>query len=394
MTRKHAEIDADLTRWTETAGRIGKAIEGLTQDPAFLRLKAQGRLGALTGATKVRGEAAAVAAEQLWTLYLSLDKQLAEAADLRRSNNPFGREERFEKIDAILTGPSVSLPSQPIGLAQMRLTGAPDRPATLAEVLATMQAAFDDARETVLAAARVWAHSANLAPLRKKISALEGEADALGCARPSFLTEASGLIASVETNSDADPIGADDLRAQISMLIGKADDALASARADQAHAGAFLDEAEARLREIAARFEKTARLRADRLAKIKDPAPAGAIAADPTAELTKWLATLARTAADRRPRAALIGAKSWTAQADRAVAQLDAIAAKDKRLLDAREDLRGRFSALTAKAQARAAEGRLGAEAAALLQQTRALLFGAATPLPEAVALLRRCETL
>jgi len=47
-----------------------------------------------------------------------------------------------------------------------------------------------------------------------------------------------------------------------------------------------------------------------------------------------------------------------------------------------------------ALAQARAAEGRLGADAAALLQQTRALLFGAATPLPEAVALLRRCESL
>ena len=203
-----------------------------------------------------------------------------------------------------------------------------------------------------------------------------------------------GLIASAERNSDSDPIGADDARAQISALIGKANEALASARADRANAQAFLVQAEARLGDIAARTGRAARLRVDRLAKIKDPAPATAIPADPTDELRTWLATLAKTVADRRPRAALIGAKSWTAQADRAVAELDAIAAEDKRLLDAREDLRGRFSALTAKAQARAAEGRLGAEAAALLQQTRALLFGAATPLPEAVALLRRCELL
>src|SRR6202034_4081180 len=118
----------------------------------------------------------------------------------------------------------------------MRLTGAPDRPATLAEVLAIMQDAFDDARETVLAAARVWAQSGDLAPLRDRIHALEGEADALGCARPSFLAEASRLIASAEMNSNADPIGADDARARISMLIGKADDALASARSDQAQA--------------------------------------------------------------------------------------------------------------------------------------------------------------
>jgi hypothetical protein len=42
MTRTHTEIDADLARWAETAGRIGKAIEGLTQDPAFLRLEGPG----------------------------------------------------------------------------------------------------------------------------------------------------------------------------------------------------------------------------------------------------------------------------------------------------------------------------------------------------------------
>lgn len=394
MARRHAEIDADLARWSDTAGRIGRSIEGLTQVPVFLRLKAQARLCALTGATKARGEAAVFAAEQLWTLYLSLDKQLAEAADLRRSNNPFGREERFEKIDAILTGPCVSLPSQPIGLAEMTLTGAPDHPATLAEVFAAMQAAFNDARDTVLAAARVWARSAEFTPLRDEIHALEAEADALGCARPPFLAEASGLIASAETNSNSDPIGADDARAQITALIGKANGALASARADQSNARAFLTEAEARLAELAVRLEKATRLRGDRLAKIKDPTPATTIPADPTAELRMWLATLAKTVADRRPRAALIGAKTWTAQAERTVAQLDAVVAEDKRLLDAREDLRGRFSALTAKAQARAAEGRLGAEAATLLQQTRALLFGAATPLPEAVALLRRCKSL
>jgi len=69
--------------------------------------------------------------------------------------------------------------------------------------------------------------------------------------------------------------------------------------------------------------------RGNRLAKIKDLASATAIPADPTTELRTWLATLAKTVADRRPRAVLIGAKSWTAQADHAVAQLGAIAAED-----------------------------------------------------------------
>jgi hypothetical protein len=389
-----ADIDADLARWTETAARIGKAIDGLTQDPAFLRLKAQGHLGALTGATKGRGEAAVLAAEQLWTLYLTLDKRLAEAAELRRSNNPFGREERFEKIDAILTGPSVALPSQPIGLAQMTLTGAPERLTPLAEVLSVMEAAFDAARDTVLAAARAWSRATELVAFGAPIAALKEETAALNCATPPSLAEAAKLIADAEAHIDSDPIGADDAAAKIAALIAKADLALASARADLADAKKFLAQAEARLADIAASHEKTTKLRADRTAKIKDPRPASAVPADATGELRAWLSTLAKTVSEGRPRAALIGAKSWTGEADKAVEQLAAIVAEDRKLLDARQDLRGRFSALTAKAEARAAENRLTPEAVALFNRTRALLFGAATPLPEAVALLRRCETI
>jgi hypothetical protein len=393
MTRSHADIDADLARWTETAARIGRSIEGLTQDAAFLRLKAQSRLGALTGVTKTRGDAAVNAAEQLWTLYLGLDKQLAEAADLRRSNNPFGREDRFAKIDAILMGPSVSVPSEPIGLDQMTFAGAREHPATLAQALSAMQAAFDAARDTVLAASRAWAHSADFAPSADRIRALEAEADALGSARPPALAEAAALVASAKREVDSDPIGADDARAAIAAKIKKADEALASARADLAGARAFLTEAGARLAALAARRDEASRLRAERLAKIKDPAPAAALPPDPAVELRSWLGTLAKTVADRRPRAALVGAKTWLAEVERAIGTFDAGAAEDKRLLDAREDLRGRFSALTAKARARAAEGRLSPETEALFARTRALLFGAPTPLPEAAALLRRCET-
>jgi hypothetical protein len=393
MARSHAEIDAALARWTETAARIGKAIEGLTQDPVFLRLKAQGRLGALTGATRSRGEAAVLAVEQLWTLYLAIDRQLAEAAELRRSNNPFGRDERFEKIDAILCGPSVALPLQPIGLAEMTLTGVQDRPATLDEAVAAMEAAFAVARDTVLAAAGVWTRPIDLAAFSARIEALGAEADALGAARPPSLPEATRRIGAAQAAIDADPIGAADARAEIAALIAEADAALGSARADLAGAKQFLAEAESRVAAIAAAYEQAAKLRAERIAKIVDPAPAAGLPADPAAELRDWLATLARTCAERRPRAALVGAKPWSTQAARAEAELAALAAEDRKLLDARQDLRGRFSALAAKAEARAAEGRLPAETVALFNETRALLFGAPTPLPQAVALLRRCES-
>ena len=376
------------------AGRIGKAIEGLTQDPIFLRLKAQSRLGALKGKTKARGESVTRAGEQLWTLYLSLDKQLAEAAELRRSNNPFNRDERFAKIDQILTGPCVSMPSEAIGLAELSLTGGPDRIVSLKEVFEAMQAAFNASREIVLAAGREWANASELTALRNKIKRLEEDIRTLGAARPPALDEALKRIESFSQTCDADPIGAADARAEIEALVGKADEALASARQDQEEAKQFLALAEARLIDLTAMASRVGAQRADRLAKISDPPPTTAIPEDPTEELRTWFARLARTAAQGRHRATLIGGKSWLTQADQALSTFQAIEAEDKRLLDARDDLRGRFSALTAKAQVRASEGRLSAEAAALFKQTQALLFGASSPLPEAVSLLKRCENI
>jgi hypothetical protein len=394
MVRSHADIDADLARWTETVARMGKSIEALTQDPTFLRLKTQSRVGRLLGATKVRGEACVTAADQLWTLYLTLDRLLIEATELSRSNNPFNREERFEKIDAILTGDSANLPGQPIGLAQMSLAGVPDRRASFREVFAAMDAAFNAARDTVIAASRVWSNCLDLSSLRGRISAIKAEANALGRACPAELDEASKRLDVTATSVDADPLGADDATAEIAAMISKADDALASARGDLAAAKAFLVSAELRLSDIAALHDKTTRLRADRLAKIKDPVPTSTVPADPAGELGIWLGTLAQTVAEGRPRAALVGAKSWTAQADRVVDEINAVAAEDQGLLDIRLDLRGRFSALTAKAEIRKAQGRLPAETAALLDKTRELLFGAPTPMPDAVALLRRCELI
>jgi hypothetical protein len=394
MVRPHDDIDADLARWTDIVARMGRSIEGLTQDPMFLRLKAQGRIGALSGATKARSDATVRAAEQLWALYLTLDRLLIEASELRQSNNPFSRDERFDKIDAILTGPSASLPGQPIGLAQMRLAGASDRRASFAQVFTAMDAAFNIARDTVLAASRGWSNQRDLSVYRDKISAIKADAEALGCAYPPMLDSASKRIDAAAANIDADPIGADDAAADIETMISSADQALASSRGDLAEARAFLAAAERRLTEIAALYDEATKRRADRLLKIKAPSPLSTLLADPTADLRSWLDTLAQTVTEGRPRAALVGAKSWTARADGAVDDIHAAGSEDQGLLDLRRDLRGRFSALTAKAEARKAQGRLGPEIVALFEETRALLFGAATPMPEAVALLRRCELI
>ena len=392
MSRSLSEIDADLSSWMEIVARMGKSIEGLTQDPTYLRLKAQSRIGALLGATKERAEATVSAAEQLWTLYLTLDKLLLEASELRRSSNPFGREDRLEKIDTILTGKTADLPAQPVGLAQMSLAGISDRRASFREVFTAMDAGFNYARDTVIAASKGWSHALDLSCLRDKISAIKAEAGELGCPCPPLLEDASKLLDTTTSEIENDPIGAVDAAEEVSSMISKAGDALASARRDFADARAFLASAEARLSDLIARYAHATGLRSDRMAKISEPMPAVVLPADPVDELRTWLTTLTQTVTDGRPRAALVGAKSWTARADRALDDINSVVNEDQALLDLRLDLRGRFSALTAKAEFRKAQGQLTPEIATLFGQARELLFGGPTPMPEAVALMHRCE--
>ena len=393
MTRSLSEIDADLARWIDTAARTGKAIDDLTQDPVFLRLKAQSRLGNLTGVSQTRGGAVVATAEQLWTFFLSLDKALTEAAELRRSKNPFGAEERLDKIDALLTGPAITLPAGQTALSQMTLSGPQERRVCLAEIFAAMDAAFIAARDTVLAAARGWDQTGVLDGFRNTATRLEGEAAALGYAPPAALAEARRAIAAASTAVETDPIGADDAGTRISTLLAQADQALTAARNDCATARTVLQEAEQRLAGLRDLAEQGLRLRDDRLAQVAEPLP-DRPPPDPVPELRQWLDTLNKTAREGRPRAASIGAASWNARADQAEAELRASLDCDQQVLDARGQLRGRLSALTAKAEARAARAPLSQDLREAFDRAKTLLFGQATPLPEAVQLLRRCEKL
>jgi hypothetical protein len=90
----------------------------------------------------------------------------------------------------------------------------------------------------------------------------------------------------------------------------------------------------------------------------------------------------------------VVGAQSWFAQIARAETVLQACFEADKLMLDTRLDLRGRFSAIKAKADGLKAQNRLTADGAELIARTAEVLFGRPTPLPEAVQLMRRCDRL
>jgi hypothetical protein len=394
MPRDLADIDSDLKTWGDRIARIGKSIETLTQNPAFLRLKTQSRLDALAGVSKSRGALAVSAVDQLWSLYLSLDKTLAGAVELRNGKNPFTLESRAAEIDALLTAPSINAPADPTTLATLTLDGGPTRRMSLADVYRSMDRAFTEARDIVAAAARGWESAGALEPLREKAARLAAEGSALRFAPPAALAAADAALSAAADASESDPLGCDDSTKTIAALLETADSALAGARKDDSDARAFLKAAAVRLDALAALCADVRQTRELRLAKIAAPPPESPPPADPTPELKDWLDTLTRTMETGRARAVLVGAQSWNVQVAANEAALAACRDADRKLLGARDNLRGQFSALKARAEDLAAQGRLAPENAALVAQTADLLFGRPTSLPEAVQMVRRCEKI
>jgi hypothetical protein len=394
MARAFADIDAELESWSARVGRIGKSIEMLSQSASFLRLKAQTRLDALTGASKARGAVAVAALDQTWALYLSLDQTLSRAEDLRAGKNPFTVESRYAEIETLLKRHSVTPPPESASLANLALDAGPERKLALADVVAAMETAFNAARDIVAAAERGWASVQSLEPFRARLEKLAAEAQTLRFAAPLQLGQVRAALDAAAKSSDADPLGADQSATSIASLLDAADAALASARGDAATAKAFLDSAEARLNALAALRAETEDVRAKRLAAVADPPPEQAPPAETTPALRAWLERLREAFGAGRARAVSVGGKSWLAQIEADEAMLKACRDADRKILAARDDLRGRFSALKARADDLATQGRLGAESATLMTETGDLLFGRPTPLPQAVQLLRRCERI
>ena len=257
-----------------------------------------------------------------------------------------------------------------------------------------MDRAFVQSRDTVAAAERGWKGEAEFQDLRDRAKKLGDEAAALKCAPPAPLAQVEAALAAAAQATDADPLNAAEAARDAATMLDAADRALAAARQDQGDADAFLRGAEERLAALAECFAAVEATRARRLARIADPPPAAALPADPSPALREWLGRLSAAIAGGRARAGVIGAKSWTAQAELDAATLRRTLAEDQRLLDARDDLRGHFSALKARADTLAAQGRLTDEASRLVAETAGLLFGRPTPLPEAVRLIRRCDQI
>ena len=375
MTPPLAKVDAALADWRVRIAAASRNVAELSELPEFAALKAAGRAGNGTAA-----DARLVATvDELWQGVLLLGEALSRAEAARAAAARLWMPGDLDAVTQVLDGPSIGVRLGESPVLHRRLLGQITETAWVspAQLLATMEAAFDSARLllTRIATAREQ-HAALRATLSTSVQELAREG------RP----EAPDLAARLDGCTASDPLAALDELEALRPEIGAACAAMAAAQAAKAHAAQAMLEARARLARLADFQTQAARAVEQAAALVAGPAPSG-----PTAqacELPAWLDRLQRTLDAGRTEAAMAGLASWSVLAGQVATGWQGLMDQAAAALALRDDLRGRFGALQAKHQARGADPALAGVAAEL----RALLFGARADLPAARGLLNTYE--
>ena len=375
--RSLAQVDAAIAAWRDRLAAASRNVAELSELPEFMALKAAARSGA--GA----GEAGRIVAtvDELWQGVLLLGEALGRAEAARAAGARLWMPGSLDAVMQVLDGPSIAVALGSSPVLHRRLLGQASDVARVspAELLVTMEGAFDSAR-TLLARISTAAEAG--AALRAR---LQAAVDGLAAEnRP----EAADLAARLASCPVSDPMAALDALEALRLAVDAASAAAAASRAGRAQAAQALAAARTRLAHLAELQAKAAQVLAQAAPLVSGsplPGPAG-----DAAELPGWLDRLARTLEAGRVEAFGVGLASWNALAARVAvgwqAVLDDVAVR----LAQRDDLRGRFGALQAKHRAR----HPGADPAldGIAAELRAALFGGPADLAAGRRLLAAYE--
>ncbi len=368
----------------EWQGRLATIARNLTdfhESEAATRVRARlaDPMRTYSGRTATEARRAAEALAGLWQDYLLVSKVVDEATALAHRSALL--PSRDEDVVAMLTGPSIKLPTLSIPISERGLLDPADRQALArpADVLDMMTRAFLTARDTVAAIARAEDSAApRVATLRAEIDALRQASLAL-----------PGALDLPAIDGDLNPLEADSRLSAIEAAVEIARAGRLEAERAVAALRIRLREAEATLATLAALVTRWRAARAEHAEGLADPAPAHDPALDDVGSMGGWLATLEQTVSSGGLRAAGIGLDKWC-EACRARTEAvreahDGLRAR----LGALDDARGRLRALRAK---RAAIGSADPAVARLEAEAKAALARAPCRLAEAGRLLDAYE--
>lgn len=397
-------VDRVLSEWDERLRLIDESLLALEAEPTYQMLAPRS-----TTRAPLQGETARVVAPALEALddVFEYRGKLTEVLDRARAVRAsmsglslWGNDEKEREIFVLLQGPSIEVPPQATPLARRALLdpGARDVRVVPEQLLSAMAAAYEQARDAVVAVKQAWERiEPVLAVIERQLEDARAMAAMLGIEATveAELAAVTRELEAARVRVAQDPLGASaDTASRLEPRVGTLTKELAGIASlrDRVAAGlARARETLKRLREV----NEAAKHAVD--AMPREIAGAGA-PGQPIVEshlegLPAWLDKLEQVAREGRFQAAEVGLSKWDAAAQSYLANDEKIAGALAAVLARRDELAGRLRARRAQARALAARGvALDPALEDMAREAEKLLARRPTPLAHAAALVERYE--
>ena len=368
-------ISQQVQQWLTQLTTISRNLMDLAEaEPTrLIRARVGDAAHGFSGVTQAQAARAVVLLDNLLEQYAQLAYVVEEAHGLVAKGGLFRNNE--ERVRDLLTGQSVALVAQRGVMKERGLLDDGNRVerASPAEVLTSMERSFAEARAVFASISDALAQvRPQMAKLRQEITSLTERGQRLGVPSPTTLPDIDHAL----TDGENDPIGSAATLATIAASIARWQAAIAASEAERQTTLAAIAQGYEALTQLQALAVQAATTFAEVQAEIVDPA--GLVpppADDAIASLAAWLSTLAENAASGRFAAVKVGMVKWEHDYSNQMSLARASYMRASALLDERADLRGRFTALRAKADALRSRGSAsGAALATAAQRTKGVL--------------------
>ena len=352
-----------VNQWTAHLTTITSNLMDLYQAEStkIIRVRLKDPVNGYRGVTREKASRAIDALDHLLEQYEMLAHVVDEASDLAKKNGIFRSYEA--RINDLLNGPSVVLTQEQVALPDRGLLDEEQRVSFVspAEILAQMEQSFVEARDALSAVAEASANvRPRLAALKDKTTRLNNWAAALKVASTTAVPDVSQALSDV----DRDPIGNAAEIGRLEEMVSRRRDELQAIEADRKAVLAKVARGKTALAELQDLITRSAATFVEARQTIGAPEELAQPAGDTAmASLAEWLRTLEQNTADGRYAAVKVGIVKWERDCND---QLNAARAgydHNRALLDERVELKGRFTAISAKANTLRSRGVVFGEA-------------------------------
>jgi hypothetical protein len=353
-------IDQLLTDWRAKLDAASQNLLDLQGFATYQRLAGEAGFppAQLVGQTAAQVEPAIAAMNSLFQHFELLAQTLNQAQSLRQAiGGKRGQDEKIAEVVRLLNSNSIQLPLIEIPLAQRSLLSSSqdaDRVKPI-ELMQAMVKSFEAARDVVLAVDRAWTQlEPKLVKSFNQIQAIQSEGTTLGIGILPELDEAERALTLLHDRVASDPLGVqDEFEVAIVPLIDRAQSRLDQVIQQRQQIVAGIAQAEVALQQLQVQHQqalKQYQAATDRVTGIALPSP---LAAETLDALSEWQQVLARKLAEGIIGPLAVGLQNWQMKFDAAQSVTTGAIAVATEAIDQRQELRGRLSALQAKAQAR-----------------------------------------